>query len=209
MTYVATVREDMVIGKGTGGDGIAIPSELSSLPLDRLRFDGQDIIDGATISDWFIDALGAKRLQNGSGRQALTCEWDDVLEKQNGSWVVIDALKASLKGYAASKRAGVMNAGCTVTVSGSPLKVWADTQTQTALTALSVQASSNPALTTVWKCRDGFFVTLTAAGIASLASGVMAFVQSAFATEADVVADIDASSITTTAEIDAASWPAN
>lgn len=209
MTYVATVREDMVIGKGTGIDGVPIPAGLSQLPLERLRFDGQSVVDGEAISEWHIDALGAKRLTAAPGRQPLTCEWDDVLEKQSGLWVVINALKASLKSYATSKRAGVINAGCEVTVSGTLLKVWADTQTQTALTALSVLASSNPALTTVWKCRDGTFATLNATGIAALAAGVMTFVQSAFAIEGDVVADIDAGDITTTAEIDAAPWPAN
>lgn len=207
--YIATVREDMVIGKGTGVDGIAIPLELSGLPLDRLRFDGQAIIDGATISDWYIDALGAKRLQNGAGRQALTCAWDDDLENQGGSWVVVDGAKLALKNYAASRRAGVINGGCTVTVSGSPLKVWADTQTQTALTALSVIVASNPQFSTVWKCRDGTFATLTGAEISTLATGVMTFVQAAFATEADVVADIASGTITNYVQIDAAQWPAN
>ncbi len=209
MSYIATVREDMVTGRGTGIEGVPLPDEFSSLPLDRLRYDGTAVIDGSTVSDWYIDASGAKRLSSGAGRHALTCAWDDVVENHDGTWTVVDGAKAALKSYAASKRAGVINGGCIVTVSGSPLKVWADTQTQTALTALSVIASSTPALTTVWKCRDGTFATLNASGIAALASGVMTFVQSAFATEGDVVSGIDAGTLTTTAEIDAAQWPSN
>lgn len=207
--YIATVREDMVIGRGTGVQGVEIPDEFASLPLGRLRFDGTQIIDGATVTDWYIDAAGAKRIASGPGRQALTCEWDDLLSNETGSWVVIDAEQERLRSYAMSKRASCINGGCTVTVSGAPLKVWADTQSQTALTALSVIVASNPQFSTVWKCRDGTFATLTGAEISTLATGVMTFVQSAFATEAGVVADIASGTITNYLQIDAAQWPAN
>ena len=206
---IAIIREDMVIGRGSGIQGVELSDDLAKLPLGRLRYDGTQIIDGATVTDWYIDAAGAKRIASGPGRQALTCEWDDLLSNETGSWVVVDAEKERLKSYATSKRASCISGGCTVTVSGTPLKVWADTQSQTALTALSVIVASNPQFSTVWKCRDGTFATLTGAEISTLATGVMTFVQSAFATEADVVADIASGTITNYLQIDAAQWPAN
>ena len=54
-----------------------------------------------------------------------------------------------------------------------------------------------------------FFYSLDATDIAALGQGVMAFIQSAFATEAAAQAGIDSGSITTFAEVDALSWPAH
>lgn len=112
-----------------------------------------------------------------------------------------------LKAYAATKRRDVVDGGCTVTVQGAPIAVWADAASSGALTALVVAAGINPALTASWKGRDGAFHALNAAAISDLALGVMAFVQEAFETEADAVSGINGASITTLAQIDALNWP--
>ena len=114
---------------------------------------------------------------------------------------------AGLKACAREKRKSVIAGGCTVTVDGIAMPVWADADTISALTGLSLMASANPALTASWKARDGQFYDLTAADITTLATGVATFVQAAFAAESAVVADIDADNITTADEIEAADWP--
>lgn len=114
---------------------------------------------------------------------------------------------AGLKACAREKRKSVIAGGCTVTVDGIAMPVWADADTISALTGLSLMASANPALTASWKARDGQFYDLNAADITTLATGVATFVQAAFAAESAVVADIDADNITTADEIEAADWP--
>lgn len=114
-----------------------------------------------------------------------------------------------LASYAAARRRSVVAGGCVVAVSGVDVPCWADSGTQSAITALVVAAQINPALVTRWKGRDGLFYELNTADVGELAAGLMAFVQDAFSTEAAVVAAIDAGTITTTDEIDNAEWPSN
>lgn len=213
MTLMAIVREDMVIGRGTGLDGVAVPALVAELPLERLRYDGETLIDAATIEDWYIDASGAKRLEPGAGRQPLMCAWDARLEIAGGAWVAVDAdeaAKRDLKAAAQTKRQQVIAGGCTVAVDGVAIPIWADDRTVATLTALSVRALANPALVIPqWRARDGQFYELNAADIAALAEGLFTFINEAFEIEGEVVADIDAENITTLAEIDAAGWPEN
>lgn len=87
MTF-AVLDEDMVVGRIIGvGAGLPIPGKFSELPLNRLRFDGTDIIDADGIGSWLIDDLGRKRLRamnDGSGWQALDCAFNDVMIKASG-----------------------------------------------------------------------------------------------------------------------------
>lgn len=109
---------------------------------------------------------------------------------------------AELGDYAADKRRAVIAAGTTVTVGGTAIPTWADSDTQAALTALVVATTMTPTLTTSWRGRDGNFYPLDAAGIVALATGVMTFVQTAFNIEAAAVAAINAGTATTVAHVD-------
>jgi hypothetical protein len=108
--------------------------------------------------------------------------------------------KKQLAAYAASVRYN-KEVGGTV-ISGVPYLT--DRETQAKLTSAALMMQVNPAATIQWKGADGSFVTLDAAGMLSLASAVGAFVQTCFGTEATVLAAIEADTITSLADIDAA-----
>lgn len=130
-----------------------------------------------------------------------------------GNWADPDSVTVSapsgddLRAYAQSRRRAIVAQGTTVTVAATVIPVWADPDTQAALTGLVVAVGLNPALATAWRGRDGVFYPLDAAGIVSLATGVMMFVQATFATEAAAVDGIASGGITSTAQIDALAWP--
>lgn len=116
-------------------------------------------------------------------------------------------LFVSMAAYASAKRRATIAAGTTVSVGGAAIPTWADADTQAALTALVVAAGINPGLTTTWRGRDGTFYPLDAAGVISLATGIMGFVQSAFAVEALAAEGASAGTIITRADVDALAWP--
>lgn len=60
-----------------------------------------------------------------------------------------------------------------------------------------------------WRGRDGRFYAIAPTDVIELATGVMTFVQTAFGVESYVIGLIDSGTITTTAMIDAAPWPAS
>lgn len=114
-------------------------------------------------------------------------------------------LKERLSAYAAARRWAVETGG--ITVNGAP--VYTDRETQSKLTAAHARAADNPSFTVRWKTAAGSFVTLNAAQVTAIANAVFDHVQAAYDVEADVVAGIAGGTITTTAQIDAASWPSN
>jgi hypothetical protein len=65
-------------------------------------------------------------------------------------------------------------------------------------------AQLNPTQTVQWKLADGTFVTLDKAGIETLNASVSEFVQLCFTCESNTVDAINAGTITTRAEVDAA-----
>lgn len=148
----------------------------------------------------FACTLGA----DGRGTVSVVSGYESALAS-----ALAQGLKPLLRARAADKRRALIAAGCTVSVSGTPLPTWADAETQSALTSLVVAGGLNAALSTKWKCRDGTFRTLNLVSINALALGVMAFVDGAFSAEAAAVAAIDAGTMTTLAQVDAAGWPAS
>jgi hypothetical protein len=185
---------------------------LAEAPLARLRWSGGAIIDVAAVTQWYIGETGAKHVADAPGRQPLMCAWDATLERDaEGEWIAIDpseVAKRALRAAAQAKRQRVTAGGCTITVDGLDIPIWADDRTVATLTALSVRAAANPALIVPqWRARDGNFFELNAADIAALSDGLFTFINEAFVAEGDVVADIDAGDITTIAEIEAADWP--
>jgi len=113
-----------------------------------------------------------------------------------------DALKAALKAYAAQKRYAVETGG--KTVMGMPIPT--DRETQSKLSG-AVLAFQTGALTGSinWKTSAGW-TTLDQAAVSALASAVAAHVQAAFTTEKSVSDAIDAETITTIDQINAANW---
>lgn len=114
-----------------------------------------------------------------------------------------EAKTAALLAYAASKRYAVETGGTTVAGVSMPT----DRDTQAKIAAAYLLAQVNPATSFDWKTSAGF-VTLSAAQIGAIAVSVGQFVQSAYAAEASVASQISNGTITTTAQIDGASWPA-
>jgi hypothetical protein len=106
-----------------------------------------------------------------------------------------------LKPYAAAVRYAKEIAGCMVGGVTYP----SDRETQAKLTAAALFAQVDNTQTFQWKLADGSFsATLSAAEMIAVAAAVGGYVNACFAEEAEVVAEIDAGTITTREEIDAA-----
>ncbi|MDE1991665.1 MAG: DUF4376 domain-containing protein [Rhizobiaceae bacterium] len=115
-----------------------------------------------------------------------------------------DPVPVDLPAYAAAKRYAVEPGGIVVNGAGIPT----DRQSQAMITGAYSYVEANPSTTVQFKTNSGF-VEMNAAQVTAIANAVGAHVQASFAEEATVVAAITAGTITTTAEIDAAAWPAN
>ncbi len=121
--------------------------------------------------------------------------------------------KAQLLQYAFVRQNMIAHGGASVNVgtSSAPLMIACATDVVSLsllATAVSV-AAANPSGITAWVPTSGSPVTLSAAQVEALNTAVAAFIQSTFATLAAVAAAINAGTITTEAQIDAAAWPAN
>lgn len=105
-----------------------------------------------------------------------------------------------LVAYAAQKRWEKEVGGTEV----SGLVVHTDDRSKALIMGARIAAEADPDFTTDWKTADGSFVTIDAATIISVSNAVLAHVAACFAIEAQVLAGVEAETITTTAEIDAA-----
>ena len=110
--------------------------------------------------------------------------------------------KADLLAYAADKRFQVETGG--IEVGGATLDTSRDSQAM--ITGAYTYSQANPAEIVKFKAASGW-VDLNAATLATIATAVGAHVQACFAVEASVAAEIEAGTITTTTEINAADWP--
>lgn len=113
-----------------------------------------------------------------------------------------DALKAALKAYAAQKRYVVETGG--MTFNAMPIPTDRETQSKLSGAVLAFQTGALSG-TIDWKTAAGW-VQLDQTAVTALASAVAAHVQTAFSSEKAVSALIDAGTITTTAEVNAANW---
>lgn len=97
------VDEDLVIGTAAGAAvGVIASAAFAAFPIERLRYDGQQIVDAGAVTSWWVDASGRKHLEEGPGRQALSCAWDDELVDDDGTW----RIRGSADVLAAAKVAG-------------------------------------------------------------------------------------------------------
>ncbi|UVV66512.1 DUF4376 domain-containing protein [Brucella anthropi] len=106
----------------------------------------------------------------------------------------------TLQEYAAAKRWEKEVGG--IEVNG--LTVATDDRSKTMISGARVAAMANPDFTTAWKGSGGEFVPLDANAVIAISDAVLVHVSNCFATEAQVLADIEAGSITTVKQIDAA-----
>ncbi|WP_054312928.1 DUF4376 domain-containing protein [Mesorhizobium sp. 1M-11] len=111
-------------------------------------------------------------------------------------------LKVQLTAYAADKRWQVETGG--ITVGGATIDT--SRESQAMITGAYAYSQANPTETISYKAASGW-VSMDAATLAAIATAVGAHVQACFAAEAAMAAEIEAGTITTTAEIDAADWP--
>lgn len=107
---------------------------------------------------------------------------------------------AQLKAYAASVRFNKETGG--FTFGGKPIVTTRESQGQ--ITAAYNMAVHDSTYTANWKAADGSFTVLDATTIIAMAVAVGNFVSSTFSTEGNVAGQIDAGTITTTAQVDAA-----
>lgn len=85
----AIIENDLVVGTIDGTvDGIAIPAELESIRLDRLRLKAGIIVDASDLDEFYVDETGIKHVVDGDGRQLIECGFDDVLVKDGDLWRV-------------------------------------------------------------------------------------------------------------------------
>lgn len=111
--------------------------------------------------------------------------------------------KAELIAYAADKRWRVETGG--ITVAGASIDTSRDSQAM--ITGAYSYSQAHPEQLIKFKSASGW-VDLDAATVASIATAVGVHVQACFAIEATIDAAIEAGTVTTFAEIDAAAWPA-
>lgn len=112
-----------------------------------------------------------------------------------------------LRQYAAGKRRSLVQGAAAINVGSRSIPTWVDPESRGAATGLVVALGLVPSLTAPWKGSDRQFYELASDEIPAFALGMQQFVQSAFGVEGAVLTAIDAGTITTVEQIDAAPWP--
>jgi hypothetical protein len=117
--------------------------------------------------------------------------------------------RAQLLAYANAKQWALATGGYTITVNAVPLIFPSDVVSMGLITGKAARlAQPNPPASFDWQTPTGF-ITIAASDFVVVATEIADFVQATFDALAAVFAAIEAGTITTTAEIDAASWPSN
>ncbi len=112
-------------------------------------------------------------------------------------------IKAHLIAYAADKRWRVETGGITV---GGVL-IATDDRSKLMITGARIKADNDPAFVTPWVASDGSVSSIDAATVIAISDAVLSHVAACFVAYDEIKGDIEAGTITTTAEIDAADWP--
>ncbi|MCA2408408.1 hypothetical protein [Rhizobium leguminosarum] len=103
---------DLVAPEGA----ITFDAALSSLPADRLGWDGEAVIDVATLDVFFVGGDARKYAVAAAGRQEVECRYDAELVKDAGVWRLVNAADelAALK----ASRIAVLTAACAAAIVG-------------------------------------------------------------------------------------------
>jgi hypothetical protein len=120
------------------------------------------------------------------------------------AWTPPPPTPDELKAHAADKRRALVNGSTAIDVGTRTIPAWVDAESRGAIMGLVVASGAVPNLTAPWKGADGQFYVLTASEMQALALGMMQYVQSCFAAEAAALDAIDAGTITTLDQVDAA-----
>lgn len=78
---------DLVVPEGA----VPFDFDTSSVPASRLVWDGEAIVDAATLESFFVGPDGRKYAVDGDGRQPLDCHIDDRLVLEGEAWRVASA----------------------------------------------------------------------------------------------------------------------
>lgn len=115
----------------------------------------------------------------------------------------LEAVVPDLPAYAADARWRRENGGFTL----NGLQVATDDRSKMMIMGARIKADLDAGFSTEWKMPDGSFVTITAETIIAVSNAVLDHVNTCFALESSVLADIAAGTITTTAEIEDVFFP--
>ena len=119
--------------------------------------------------------------------------------------------QAQLQAYANGKANALMAVARTYALAGSPaVSVKCDTMPSTGadLAGLNLWGAASPTATTKWVDDFGVATTITGAQGVALATDVVAYGQTVFNELGTATTEISSGTITTTAQIDALTWPA-
>lgn len=111
--------------------------------------------------------------------------------------------QAALLAYAADRRWRCETGG--IVVGGVPVAT--DDRSKVMIMGARIKADADASYELRWKGADGAFLLIGAGQIIAISNAVLAHVDACFAVEADVVAGIEAGTVSTFAQIDAADWP--
>jgi hypothetical protein len=181
---------------------------IKALANPRFVAADQSVIDfDATFDDDSIHPFSASAVDSSTSTfhaKALNGDYGVV-----ASYVPPVLSSELLRAYANSLLATKMVDGkLTLTLSGErTLLVSLDSLSRSALGGIVRQAAVNEAYSTVWSESSGS-TTVNATDIEAIDAAVTAHDQALFAAVASIIGAINAGTITTRAEIDAASWPA-
>lgn len=196
---IALVDQDLVVGRGSGIMGPEIPIDLLPVPDVQLRFVDGAVVDASGITNWFIDGDGLKHIAAGEGRQALVCRIDAPLERVGGVWEV-RSVASELIAYAKAVRYAAEVAG--TTVSGAPIRT--DRDTRSALLEAQAAIAMDAEWSTPWELSNGAIFIVDATTLPPIVAAVAAHRRAAFVAYDGVKNAIEAGSVTTREQIDAA-----
>ncbi len=171
--------------------------------------------DAATLSEGAIVLADASRISPPAGATFMSQAGAGMRWTLTGSTLVAPVpatptlTKAQLAAYANTIQWGLATGGHHVTVAGTAYLFATDTNSLSLITGKAVRLQLPSAPTSVdWQFADGSYVTLSAADFITIAANIADFIQSTFDALKVALDAISAGTITTTAQIDAAAWPA-
>ncbi|SDU08357.1 DUF4376 domain-containing protein [Stappia sp. ES.058] len=121
---------------------------------------------------------------------------------ETGTWVPYEP-PVDLHAHLSAIRRAHETGGVTVTIGSDTIEVATDQEGRTNLLGARVAAQEVPGFATVWSANNGRF-PLDGAGIIALSDAVLAHINGAFVAQDVVAEDIDAGTLTTPAEVEAA-----
>ncbi|WP_065755194.1 DUF4376 domain-containing protein [Bradyrhizobium paxllaeri] len=184
--FVNQSREASVIERANGMPDIQHPPQVWLAWSEEIQ-ETHGIYQVEDVAPFPGLAVTGRRFERRDGKVVMIYDY------------VID--KPALKAVAANLRWNIEMAGMTLP---NGLPVATDRESQGMIVGAVVAAMANPAFTCKWKAADGTFVTLDAATVIMVGTAVSQFIEVCFSAEAHVVGEIDAGTLTTIDQVEAA-----